>query len=196
MITVSEPSAEATQLVRTSQYAPARRRNSVPRADTRRQADARPISVHTEERPTGSPSPQGSPGSSYVGSPASRAPLAASLRDGASATLDPGDPTQRQPGMRERGASRSSPPATGRAKSVPDTAVTHEVQRGATGTTQPVAPRPRPRPVIAGQGPFVLRGGSRIQTLEGISRRIYSSLAQSRAGITALTGRAVRVLLQ
>jgi hypothetical protein len=57
--------------------------------------------------------------------------------------------------MRERGASRSSPPATGRAKSVPDTAVTHGVQRGATGTPI-VTPRRRPRPVIAGQESFLL----------------------------------------
>jgi WD40 repeat protein len=57
--------------------------------------------------------------------------------------------------MRERGASRSSPPATGRAKSVPDAAVTNGVQRAATGTPT-VTPRRNPSPVIAGQGLFLL----------------------------------------
>jgi hypothetical protein len=49
MIIVSESSAEATQLVRTGQYTPARRRSSVARNDTPSHEDASPISVHTEE---------------------------------------------------------------------------------------------------------------------------------------------------
>jgi hypothetical protein len=61
--------------------------------------------------------------------------------------------------MRERGASRSSPPAA-RAKSVPDTAVTNGVQRAATGTPT-VTPRRDPNLLqqirdclynVAGQG--------------------------------------------
>jgi len=155
--------------------APAGRRSSAAHNDTPRHADIRPIRVHTKVLARISV-PSTVPGivlrrlTGLKG-----AAIAASLRDGASATLDPGEPTQRRPGMREQGASRSSPPATGRAKSVPDTTATHGVQRGAT-ETQPVAPRPRARPVIAGQTPFLLRGGSRIRTLEGISRRIYSPL--------------------
>jgi hypothetical protein len=65
--------------------------------------------------------------------------------------------------------------ATGRAKYVPDAAVADGVQRGATGTPI-VAPRRWSRPAIPGQGPFLQRGGSRIRTLEGISRRIYNPL--------------------
>jgi hypothetical protein len=65
--------------------------------------------------------------------------------------------------------------ATGRAKYVPDAAVTDGVHREATGTPS-VTPRRWPRPVIPGHGPFLQRGGSRIRTLEGISRRIYSPL--------------------
>jgi hypothetical protein len=49
MIIVSDPSAEATQPVRTGQYTPAHRRSSPARDDIVRYADARPISVHTEE---------------------------------------------------------------------------------------------------------------------------------------------------
>jgi len=65
--------------------------------------------------------------------------------------------------------------ATGRAKYVPDAAVTDGVQREATGTPS-VTPRRWSRPVIPAQGPFLQCGGSRIRTLEGISRRIYSPL--------------------
>ena len=57
--------------------------------------------------------------------------------------------------MREQGWSRSSPPATARAKSVPDAAVTNGVQRGATGTPT-VTPQYSPWPVIAAQGSFLL----------------------------------------
>jgi hypothetical protein len=88
-------------------------------------------------QPTGSQSSQQSPGSSYAGSP-----TAPAIR-------------RRRPGMREQGWSRSGPPATGRAKSVPDAAVTHGVQRGVTGTPI-VTPHYGPWPVIAGQGQFLL----------------------------------------
>ena len=57
--------------------------------------------------------------------------------------------------MREQGWSWSSPPATARARSVPDAAVTTGVQRGATGTLT-VTPQYSPWPVIAGQGSFLL----------------------------------------
>jgi hypothetical protein len=56
---------------------------------------------------------------------------------------------------------------------VPDTAVTNRVQRRTTGhrSSHPTtAPTNHPR-----SGPFLLRGESRIQTLEGISRRIQNS---------------------
>jgi hypothetical protein len=60
--------------------------------------------------------------------------------------------------MRERGVSRSSPPATGRATSVPDTAVVGDPRSttwGATGT--PIVTPPTTAPAaIAGQGPFLL----------------------------------------
>ena len=49
MIIISEPSANMTQPVRTSRYTPARCRSSAARNDTPRYADARSISVHTEE---------------------------------------------------------------------------------------------------------------------------------------------------
>jgi hypothetical protein len=49
MIVVSESSAEVTQLGRTRRYTPAGCRSSAARNDTPRYADARPISVHTEE---------------------------------------------------------------------------------------------------------------------------------------------------
>lgn len=47
MITVSESSAEATQLVRTGRYTLPRRRSSTTRNETPRHANAWPISVHT-----------------------------------------------------------------------------------------------------------------------------------------------------
>jgi hypothetical protein len=75
--------------------------------------------------------------------------------------------------MRGTGGKQVQPTNTGRAKLVPDTAVIDGVQRGATETPI-VTPRRRPQPLIAGQGLFLLGGGSRIRTLEGISRRIYS----------------------
>jgi hypothetical protein len=65
--------------------------------------------------------------------------------------------------------------ATDRAKYVPDVAATDGVQRGATGTPI-VTSRRTHRPVISGQGRLCWCGGSRIRTLEGISRRIYSPL--------------------
>jgi hypothetical protein len=77
--------------------------------------------------------------------------------------------------MRGTGGKQVEPTNTGRAKFVPDTAVIDGVQRGATGTPI-VTPRQRSQPVITGQGLFLLGGGSRIRTLEGISRRIYSPL--------------------
>lgn len=49
MIIVSESSAKATLLGRTDRYTPARHRSSAPRDDALKYADARPISVHTEE---------------------------------------------------------------------------------------------------------------------------------------------------
>jgi hypothetical protein len=49
--------------------------------------------------------------------------------------------------MRERGTSRSSPPATGRAKSVPDAAGSHGDTDRRTQQT--------PQPVLAGQGLFL-----------------------------------------
>jgi hypothetical protein len=49
MIIVSEPSAEATQPVRTVRYTPACRRSSAALNDIPRDADAVPISVHTED---------------------------------------------------------------------------------------------------------------------------------------------------
>jgi hypothetical protein len=50
VIIVSESSAEATRRGRTGRYTPARSRSSVAHNDTPRHPDARPISVHTEER--------------------------------------------------------------------------------------------------------------------------------------------------
>jgi hypothetical protein len=47
MIIVSEPSAKATQPVRTGRYTPARHHSSAARKKTPRYTDARPISVHT-----------------------------------------------------------------------------------------------------------------------------------------------------
>jgi hypothetical protein len=49
MIIVSEPSAEATQPVRTERSIPACSRSSAAHNDTPKHADARPIRVHTEE---------------------------------------------------------------------------------------------------------------------------------------------------
>lgn len=49
MIVVSEPSAETTRRVRTRRSTPAHSRSSAAHNDTPRHADARPISVHTEE---------------------------------------------------------------------------------------------------------------------------------------------------
>jgi hypothetical protein len=76
--------------------------------------------------------------------------------------------------MRERGWNRSSPPATGRAKSLPDAAVTNGVQRGATGTPT-VTPHYGPWLSSQVRDRSCWCGGSRIRTLEGISRRIYRS---------------------
>jgi hypothetical protein len=53
---------------------------------------------------------------------------------------DTGDPTQRRPGMRKHRWSRSSPPATARAKSAPDATVTNGVQQGAMGDTDRYSP--------------------------------------------------------
>jgi len=93
-----------------------------------------------------------------------------------------------QPGAREGGGSGSSPPPTGCAKSVPDTAVTNGVQREATGTPT-VTPRRRLRHIIAGQTPFVLRGGSRIRTLVGVRRRIYRPLYTSVNDLPQILGK-------
>jgi hypothetical protein len=49
MIIISESSAEATQPVRTSRYPPTHRPSSTACNDTAWHANARPISVHTEE---------------------------------------------------------------------------------------------------------------------------------------------------
>jgi hypothetical protein len=49
MIIVSEPSAEATQPVRTARYTPTHHRISAARNDTHRYANTRPLRVHTEE---------------------------------------------------------------------------------------------------------------------------------------------------
>jgi hypothetical protein len=70
MIIVSEPSAKAAPRVSTDRCTRARNRKSAARSDTPRQPSARPIRVHTRSARKGSPSPQESPGSSYVGSPA------------------------------------------------------------------------------------------------------------------------------
>jgi len=75
VIIVSEPSADGARRVRTGRCIPRRSRSSVAYNDTPRHADAQRIRVHTRSARKGSPSPQESPGSSYVGSPASRAPL-------------------------------------------------------------------------------------------------------------------------
>jgi hypothetical protein len=85
-----------------------------------------------------------------------------------------------RPGREGTGERTSSPRATGRAKYVPDAAVTDGVQRGATGTPI-VTPQRTTRPVITGQGFSCWCGGSRIRTLEGISRQIYSPLHATRA---------------
>ena len=58
MIIISEPSAKATQLVRTCRSTLARRRASAARGDALRYADAQPISVHTEVLPQGPVSPE------------------------------------------------------------------------------------------------------------------------------------------
>jgi hypothetical protein len=49
MIIVSEPSAEATQPVRTGRYTPTRHSSSAARNDTHRYAKAPANSVHTKE---------------------------------------------------------------------------------------------------------------------------------------------------
>jgi hypothetical protein len=58
MIIVSKPSAEATQPVRAGRYTSACRRSSAARNDTRRYAEVRRISVHTEEVTGSTPAPQ------------------------------------------------------------------------------------------------------------------------------------------
>jgi hypothetical protein len=73
----------------------------------------------------------------------------------ASVILDSADPTQNPAGREGTEARTSNPRATSRAKYVPDAAVTHGVQRGATGTPI-VTPERTPRPVIAGQRLFLL----------------------------------------
>ena len=49
VIIVREPSAKAARRTRTGRYTPARSHSSLAHNDTPRQADTRPISVHTEE---------------------------------------------------------------------------------------------------------------------------------------------------
>ena len=63
----------------------------------------------------------------------------------------------------------------------PDTAGQHQTQ-----------PRSADHPVCTAQGLFVLGGGSRIRTLEGVRRRIYSPLplaARATRLVTGCTGR-------
>jgi hypothetical protein len=110
VLIVSEPSAEAARRVRTRRSSPVRSRSSATHNDTPRHSDARPISVHTEVltrdlRPLRSPRDRPTSAHRHQGRRS-----AASLAQAPSATLDPGNPTQRQPGMREWEASRSSPP--------------------------------------------------------------------------------------
>jgi hypothetical protein len=82
--------------------------------------------------------------------------------------------------MRERGASRSSPPATPcqiRARYSGD-------PRGATGShgdTDRHAPTTPPDLSSQARSHSCWCGGSRIRTLEGISRRIYSSSVRHRS---------------
>jgi hypothetical protein len=93
MIIISESSAEATRPARTGSYTPAGGRRSAARNDTHRYTNARRISVHTEVL-KGISVPSGVPGivlrrlTGIKG-----AALRRRWRDGASATLDPGDPT-------------------------------------------------------------------------------------------------------
>jgi hypothetical protein len=54
VIIISEPSAEPARRVRTGRSLSARSGSSAALNDTPRHADARPTSVHTEERPAGS----------------------------------------------------------------------------------------------------------------------------------------------
>lgn len=99
MITVSEPSAKAARRVCTGRSTPARSRSSAPRSDTPRHPDAWPIRIHTEALPPGSPSPHGSPGSSYAAS------SSLGRLDGDSYAMAPVPPSTRRrgrPGMRER----------------------------------------------------------------------------------------------
>jgi len=101
MIIVSEPSAKAARRVRVDRSSPACNRRVAARSDTPRQAQARQISVHTEVltgiRPLRSPRDRPTPARRHQGH------LRCRCRDGASATLDLVEPTQRRPGMRERG---------------------------------------------------------------------------------------------
>jgi hypothetical protein len=104
MIIVSESSAEATRRVRTGRSTPVCSRSSAARNDTPGKQTTRPISVHAEVlardlRPLNSPRDR----------PAS-AHRSQGRRDAASLTRwrkrhpnGPGAPTQRRPGMRDRG---------------------------------------------------------------------------------------------
>jgi hypothetical protein len=120
-----------------------------------------------------------------------------SLRTGSACSVSRNPPRRSRSGPRAseprtgrvggNGEAQVEPPATGRAKSVPDVAVTNRAQREVTGTLT-VTPRRRLRSVIAGQTPFLLGGGSRIRTLEGFSRRIYSPLHTRSDGRCAGSG--------
>jgi hypothetical protein len=90
-------------------------------------------SAFTPKCSQGSPSPQ-RPRDRPTSARRHQERLTASLPRWHKRHPDPGDPTQRPAGHEGTGTSRSSPPATGRAKSVPDTAVINGVQQGTTGT--------------------------------------------------------------
>jgi len=117
---------------------------------------ARPCPRATGRRrpPGGSPSPHRSPGSSYAAPPASR-PLPLSLRDGLRPALTPSTRRRGGPGVRRRGASRSSQAGQRRAISVPLRPVNHGQTRAPV--TRPAAGR-GPWPVVRRSLPNWLRG--------------------------------------
>ena len=127
-------------------------RRSGAHSDPRGQTKRRSISVHTETRPPGSPSPHKSPGSSYAASPASRAPTA-SLRDGASATLDTADPTQRPAGCERTGGEQVEPTSHRPCQIRARCSGARRCTAGSHGESNATPPQ-WSRPIIAGQGPF------------------------------------------
>jgi hypothetical protein len=96
MIIVSKPSAKATKPGRTSRYKPARRRSSAARNDTRRQVDARPISVHTKCSQGSSSSRQS------FGRPAPSPGRARSVSDRAAPKKYSGEPRRHRSSPRQR----------------------------------------------------------------------------------------------